>query len=231
MEPGDRVEGIEFAIAPVAPRRRRVDLAAIGAVVVALGVVVAALKPWAEPSSALTDAASAPPAPTAAVVVSAEAPTSPDRMFAVIDAHDAWGVRAIVRGSSSVDGPAASPYAERWTAAEERAGGDRLAVLDTGERSVLALGVTVPGFVSPRDVQVWRPADDGSWEVLDVAHVAQSAPGGAMLLEPPTDPVTGSDIWPAGAYRIELRIGTRTSTIDLRLPGRFERIPEPPTAG
>ena len=100
-----------------------------------------------------------------------------------------------------------------------------MAVLPTTDEVVLALGVTSPGFVRPRDVVLWRVGGDGTWQDTGAERIAQGEPGGAVLLEPATGPALRGDTWPAGAYRIELRLGTGVRVIDLRLPGRFERIP------
>jgi hypothetical protein len=241
VDPEDDHGGIEFSPAPLTAERRRVDRVAVVGLAVALGLILAVAKPWAAPPSPdvrapASAAASITAGPTSRPAMPGEAPSppaspTPASILAAIQPHDAWGVRAITRSASVAGGPDRSEVRERWTPALERDDGTRLAVLPTSEEVVLALGVTSPGFVRPRDVVLWRVGADGIWQETGAELIAQGEPGGAVLLEPATGPALRGDTWPAGAYRIELRLGSGVRVIDLRLPGRFERIPEPPPAG
>jgi hypothetical protein len=239
VDPEDDHGGIEFSPAPLTAKRRRVDRVAIVGLAVGFGLILAVAKPWVAPPSSDVPG-SAPPAasidPTVRPATLGEAPAPPARptsatILAAIEPHDAWGVRAIIRSASGAGGPDRTEVRERWTPANEREDGSRMAVLPTTDEVVLALGVTSPGFVRPRDVVLWRVGGDGTWQDTGAERIAQGEPGGAVLLEPATGPALRGDTWPAGAYRIELRLGTDVRVIDLRLPGRFERIPLPPPAG
>lgn len=241
MDPEDDHGGIEFSPAPLTAERRRVDRVAVVGLAVGIGLILAVAKPWTGPPSpavrvSAPEAASIAAGPTLRPVTSdgAQSPlarTTPATILAAIQPHDAWGVRAITRSASGPADPDRSEVRERWTPALERDDGTRLAVLPTSEEVVLALGVTSPGFVRPRDVVLWRVGADGIWLETGAELIAQGEPGGAVLLEPATGPALRGDTWPAGAYRIELRLGSGVRVIDLRLPGRFERITEPPPAG
>ena len=240
MDPEERQGGIEFDPIPLGPRARRIDPVGLAAIVIVLGLVAAVVKPWAGTSSvALVQASPTPNASVGRAVASASPSPpasrhqhfvpSPAKILAAIDPHDAWGVRAVVRGPAGPGNPDGPEYTERWARAVENADGSRLALLGSGDESVVALGVTTPTSERPIDIQVWRSTATGGWEWLDVQLLASGSPDGVLLLEPPSNDQVARETWPAGAYRMELVGGTQAGIIDVRLPGRFDRIPQPPT--
>jgi hypothetical protein len=237
VDPKEPPEGIAFDPVRLGPARRRVDRVGLVAIVIGLGLVAAVAKPWAgAPSPAVVQASpswdasvarSAAPAPP-----SVPAPriqqfvASRAKILGAIDPHDAWGVRAVVRGQAGPGNPNGPEYTERWARAVKRPDGSRLALLGTGDESVVALGVTAPAAETPVDIRVWRPTEAGDWESLDVRSLADTT--GDVLLGPPPGDRLALETWPAGAYRIELLVGARSAVIDVRLPGRFDRVPQPP---
>jgi hypothetical protein len=147
-EPGSA----EFEPTPLTPRRRRVDPAVIGALVVVAAVGLAVLKPWASPvpddtavrstptgSGAIGDAATALPAPSRSAAAAAIDPTPPIPWSLAADAlepHDAS------RSSPSADtgGPGPSDASgtglvERWTELETGTDGKETALLSTADRA------------------------------------------------------------------------------------------------
>ncbi len=240
-EPGSA----EFEPTPLTPRRRRVDPAVIGALVVVAGIGLAVLKPWVSPvpesqaaratppgSGAIGDVATAVPAPSrssAPAVIDSTPPIPWSIASEALEPHDAWGVRAIVRGRETGsgtpgDGPGAG-LVERWTELETATGGMETALLSTADQGVLALGLTFPPDELPVDVRIFRETERG-WQWLDAEPIGVSPAVGAFLFAPPRIGGVVRSTWPTGAYRIEVLEGDTVRTIDVDLPDRFEVVPQ-----
>jgi hypothetical protein len=143
----------------------------------------------------------------------------------VLRGHDAWGVRAVVRDpepdarSDPATDPPGSGLVERWAAPDTPSPGDDVAVLPTGGRQVLAVGVTFPPDQMPLDARIWRArGDDRGWEWLDARPLDPTPSLGAMLFAPPRTVDGYLPAWPAGRYRIDLLVGGSVRSIHADLP-------------
>lgn len=241
----------EFEPAPLAPRRRRVDPVSIGALVVAIGILAAIVKPWdardgdpgiaTAPSSSAGIGSPSTSAPSGDPAGSAGAATAPPvssppigwgRAAEAIVPHDRWGVRAIVLDPEpdATGSPHPGPVlVERWEPAEAAADALARVQLGTADQGVLALGVTFPPDELPLDIRVWRDTDAG-WVWLDTPRIGSSPAFGGQLLGPPRVDGIGLPTWPTGPYRIEVLSGDGIRRIDLDLPDRFEDVPDPTAA-
>lgn len=240
-EPGSA----EFEPTPLTPRRRRVDPAVIGVVVVAAAIGLAVLKPWAPPSpgatvasaaasgsGAIGDAATAVPTPGssgAAATIESTPPITWTFAAAALEPHAVWGVRAVVRGrqtgsGSPGDGPGTG-LVERWAELEVASDGTETALLPTADQGVLALGLTFPSDELPLDVRIFRETARG-WRWLDSEPIGTSPAAGAFLFAPPRIGGAVRPTWPTGAYRIEVLVGDTIRRLDVDLPDRFEVVPD-----
>jgi hypothetical protein len=241
-----------FDPAPLAPRRRRLDPVAIGALVVVLGIVAAVLKPW--DAREVADDAAAVPAETAEVGAPATGgpdPAQPSRAPAAerpepalsvppitwpraataVRPHDAWGVLAVVRvprgdTTQSSDDPAAG-FAERWTEVDVAPDGDERALLSTADLGVYALGVTYPLGDLPLDIRISVRTGDG-WRWLDAPAIGASTAFGAYLFGPPRLDEVALPRWLPGTYRIDVLTGGGIRRIRAYLPNRYEDVPRTP---
>ncbi len=203
------------------------------------------LKPWASPvpddiaaratatgSGAIGDAATALPAPSrpsAPVVIDSTPPIPWSFVADALEPHDAWGVRAIVRGrqtgsGSPGDGPGTG-LVERWSELETATDGRETALLPTADQGVLALGLTFPADELPLDVRIFRETERG-WQWLDSEPIGTSPAVGAFVYAPPRIGGAIRPTWPTGAYRIEVLVGDSIRRLDVDLPDRFEVVPE-----
>ncbi len=234
-----------FEPTPLTPRRRRVDPALIGALVVVAGIGLAVLKPWASPgpddtaaratatsSGAIGDSATAMPAPSrssAPAVIDSTPPIPWSFAAEALEPHGGWGVRAIVRGrqtgsGSPGDGPGTG-LVERWAEPESAADGTATALLPTADQGVLALGITFPADELPLDVRIFRDTERG-WQWLDTEPIGPSPAVGAFLFAPPRIGGAVRPNWPTGAYRIEVLVGETIRRLDVDVPDRFEVVPQ-----
>lgn len=143
----------------------------------------------------------------------------------VLHGHDAWGVRVVVRdpepdaaSDPSTEAPGGG-LVERWAAPDTPSPGDDVAVLPTGGRQVLAVGVTFPADQLPLDARIWRArGDDRGWEWLDARPLDLTPSLGAMLFAPPRTVDGYLPAWPSGRYRIDLLVGGSVRSIHADLP-------------
>lgn len=160
--------------------------------------------------------ASDPPIPAAAIA--ARPALAWSDLETVVGQHDAWGIQAILRA------PGRTTITERWSPVRERPDDDPLAVLQPGDRSVVALGVTYPVGHAPLDVRVWRRSSTGTLYWMDARAIARDpAQGGLVFVPPPSDP--GAPAWGAGEYRLDLLLGSGDiQRIDVAIPDRYENV-------
>jgi hypothetical protein len=160
--------------------------------------------------------------------------------------HESWGIRALV-DSPNLDGgirPIHATLTERWEVAApaiDGALGSSLAgrgavseavLLPTDGERVRVIGITAPAGRTPLDVRVWwlRPGEPPRW--LDARPVDPDVPGSHILLLPPRRADGSADRWPAGAYRLDVLLGSAITQFTVVLPpgeGRFglRDVPDP----
>ena len=169
-----------------------------------------------------------------------------DEVAPALTAHDTWGIRALV-DSPNLDGgirPIHATLTERWEAAApaiDGALGSSLAsrgavseavLLPTAGERVRVIGVTAPAGRTPLDLRVWwlRPGEPPRW--LDARPVDPDVSGSHLLLLPPRRPDGTAERWPAGAYRLDVLLGSAITQFTVVLPpgeGRFglRDVPDP----
>ncbi len=220
---------VEFEPVKLGPRRRRVDPVAIGALVVAIGLVAAVFKPWdagaaaeVTPGPSGLDELSGPRS-TAAVALpriltlGTTLLPSWEEIRTVVRPHDAWGIRAIVMKPSA---------AERWYPLlndsediEERVD------VDPDDGSVVGLGITFPAAHTPLDTRIWLVHRNGL-EWVDAQAINPDPSGGAFLYRPRN--LGGlARSWGAGTYRIDVLVEGEVRRFGVTIPNRFSIVPDP----
>ena len=193
---------VEFEPVRLGRRGRRLDPVWAAAIVVALGLVAAVLKPWgggdpgvAGPAQVAADASPAPvgssdltgPHATASIALprviraSSASGISWPELEPILQLHEAWGVRAIVvqpLADTPVD--TRQRLVERWYPLPAEGDSERATRVDSNDRAILALGLTFPPAHTPLDVRVWRQTDTGlDW--VDIEAVDAIPSRGAFL--------------------------------------------------
>lgn len=205
----------------------------------AIGVAIA--KPWersvALPGPAASEAAivAADPSPTRPPVRSARPESSPPDWTDVAGAaapHEGWGVSAIVvvrRASSGIPvSPLAPRYLERWSPSEDDSSGNATVYLNHDDRSIAALGVTVPDGVRASAVWVWRLHADDELEWIDATRIDDEAAIGApLLVRVPLADEGAARPWDAGRYRVDVLTRDGIHRISVLIPNRFGNVPRP----
>ena len=241
---GREPESAEFAPERLSTgSRRRLDPLAIGAIVVVAGLGLAVVKPWGATSESAVATASAPaevaetaPAttdaptvPKPAVTGRQEGPiglTAPLLSWATADAalrdHDAWGIRTLI-ADPDPDPAAATTEAqvvERWTEIRADRSPTKAIHLLSGDRAILAIGLTFPHDQAPLDTRLWREVEDG-WEWLATDALDETDLQGSWLFAPPK--VGGGYLatWPPGRYRAEWLGPSGIQQVTFRIAGRF----------
>lgn len=216
--------------------RRRVAGGATGIAVLAMVAAAVALPvgPLGPSRSGgpTTPAASAgsPSASAAAPAGSAAPLLHPVRVATGIRYRDGWGIRALTVADDSPPATAESPamLQEFWTRIPWL---DAAGVADTGpvttlpgpltfqtgDRPVLAIGITSPDRKVPLDARVWR-VRGGDVPQRIVPQVMTAEPGRTIWL-PTTPKGEALSAWPPGLYRIDLIVARRIVRVSLRVPG------------
>ena len=244
---------VEFEPVKLGPRRRRLDPVAIGALIVVLGVVAAVLKPWnagagsslpgasggdaiGETSSPVAPASPSGPPSTAApvapraITASTASLASWDKVRAVVRAHDAWGVRAIVGRPSALLGTAGDlRFDEIWNAVPDQATGVPTIDIEPNDQTVVAIGITFPASHTPLDARIWLVHPD-RLEWVDTQPMDSRPAGGAFLYRVANGDGSVQN-WAAGRYRVDVLVDGSVRRFGFTLPNRFEIVPdgsEPP---
>ncbi|MDH4141144.1 MAG: hypothetical protein OEV61_00890 [Chloroflexota bacterium] len=207
----------DLETAPIRPpdRRRRPDPALVGALVVAVAVLVAIIKPWdagpvASERSPRPSVAVASPGPT----VPSRDPSSPRVANAILEAlevHHAWGIRVLTQGSGTLD------FVERWHSAEPTDEAQVAPLVVSLVPSIAAIGITSPSGTTPLDVRAWARGHDGQWHRLDVRRFASDRPAADLLFAPPVVDGATLPVWPSGRYRFDLLMGGYVARMDLSI--------------
>lgn len=224
-------------------RRRRVDPAIVGIVVVGIALAAAVVKPWEGvprapvPSSAALEPSVAPSrsvSPTQAARPSRPVPARPPtwaELAPAVTIHDAWGVRAFLRGNQGTVGtPGALRYLERWVPITLGSDGREAATIERDEGSIVVLGVTVPLDEVAQDVRIWRVRHDDRLEWVDARQVDGLVDGSFLYVRPG---IAGSSYepWEAGEYRIDVLLDDEIRRIGVGVTGRFGDVPPPGDPG
>ena len=246
---------VEFEPVKIGQPRRRLDAVSIGAVVVAIALAAAILKPWnvgseagdagaaaeasAQPAGSTAGTASLTgPHSTAEVALprilrsgSASSPTWAD-IEPVVRRHEDWGIRAIVIKSSTDAAPSASGsasanqrFAERWIPLTFDAV-EPSAYVDSSDRSIVALGITFPTSHTPLDVRIWRVGSAGL-EWVDTAALDSLPSGGGFLYARPGIVGGSTQAWAAGTYRVDVLVDGSIRRFGVTIPDRFSNVPAP----
>ena len=165
---------VDFDPVKIGPRPRRIDPVRAVILVVAVGLAVAIVKPWAigEPSD------TPPPSLAAAAPRSRRAcrrrparprerpgpplrpayrPPTWDEVEPVIEAHDAWGVRAILLARRQNLGSGPDPrFKELWSRTSPNSSTVEIARVARDDEAIVALGITFPSDIEPLDMRIWR---------------------------------------------------------------------------
>ena len=226
-----------FEAQPLGPKRRRTDPVTAVVAVIVLGIGLAVAKPWGgddraarspapgiagQPSESLT----APPTATPRVAQA----VAWRQVAGVVTPRGRWGIRAIVdtgrpAAGSAAEDAAASRLAERWRPITEGVGSFGVMKIETGDRPVVALGITFPPDRLPLDIRVWQATGDGGWAWAAAAPLDATPAFGGLLLGPPM--LRGEQLphWPAGRYRIDVLAGDAILHHVVGIPSRFDRVP------
>ena len=231
---------VDFEPARLGGRRRRVDPVLVGVAVVGIALVAAVVKPWEAippapaPSIAVVTPSIAPspspsPTPTARPTLPPAAlPPSWDDIASVVTAHDAWGVRAILRGSRGTDdAPAPGRYLEDWAPTRTASDGRETAIVERDDGSVVGLGVTVPRAEIAQDVRIWRVRADDRLEWVDARQIASGPVGDQFLYLQPGPSGSVYQAWEPGEYRIDVLVEGGIRRISVGVTGRFGVVPAP----
>ena len=232
---------VDFEPVRLDARRRRVDPVAVGAVIVAIALVVSVVKPWGdaailatvgdasiEPGAqAASDSASPPSSAALPRVITARAESSPTwaQLGPVVRRHEAWGIRAVVRADGR--------YAERWFEFPSGGTATPTMVVEVGDRSVVALGITFPPSQTPLDVRIWRKTSRGfAW--VDIEALDPVPSGGAFLYARPGIDDGPRLAWASGTYRVDVLVDGSVRRFGVSIVDRFSNIPpgsQRPTLG
>jgi len=211
----------------------------LGVAVMAVALVAAIAKPWEAAPTAPR------PAPSLVAVTAPEqastpspapriTPSAPDwlEITSVVTAHHDWGVTAVLAGLPGGTGLQVSPqgrrYAERWTGTSTDSAGVDFAYVDRDDRSIAALGVTVPSGEIPRSVRIWRLHQGNELEWMNAARIDDlAASPGPLLVRMPLIDGVASAPWDAGQYRVDVLTSNGIHRISVFIPNRFGSVPRP----
>lgn len=225
-EPRDPHQPIDFVPVRIGAPRRAFDPLAIGAAVVAIGLLVAIVKPWGGAatagSSASSDVSSPPastavggtPLPTAiALLGEPDSSASAVAILAALRPRDAWGVRVVVpRSAASGIGGALT---ERWR--ERSSGESDRSVRFQVEEPILALGVTTPPDAAALAIRAWKLQSDGTWRWLDARRPNSDRPAADLVLLPPSEVGVPFESWSAGRYRLDVLLGSTIERLEVSI--------------
>ena len=155
----------------------------------------------------------APPVPTALTWADVARAHLPIRSFSVDVVSVDW-----TASTGSVGYPV---YAEGRHAPST----DGPTVLDTGGRSIVALGVDPADASVAQDVRIYRVLRDGELGWVDANPVGGGEVGGPLALAIPDEALA----FPAGRYRVDALVDGAIRRVDVAIPGLDGTVP-PPTS-
>ena len=239
---------VEFEPVRLGRRNRRFDPVAVAAIVVAVGLVAAVLKPWDGEATVAAGSSPAAIADGSPAPVASNAPAEPQASAAValprvirastastlswpaiepiLHRHETWGIRAIVV-QPLADTPlnARQRFVERWYPLAADGDDARTLRVDSNDRSIFALGLTFPPAHTPLDVRIWRETGGGlDW--VDTESVDPIPSGGAFLYVRPGLVGGLQRPWEPGTYRIDVLVDGSIRRFGMAIPGRFSIVPE-----
>ena len=233
---------VEFDPVPLGRPRRRTRPVVIVVIAILFGLALAVLKPWdrlpsdseavavasasavaspdvastAGPSAApVTSMATPPPVTTALTWTNVARAHFPVRSFSVDVVSVDWSA-----STGSVGYPV---YAEGRHAPSP----EGPTVLDTGGRSIVALGVDPADGSVVRDVRIYRVRADGGLEWVDANPVGGAEAGGPLALAIPDAAIA----FPAGRYRVDALVDGAIRRVDVAIPGLDGTVPAPGDPG
>ena len=150
-------------------------------------------------------------------------------LASVVEAHDEWGIRVVVRAANRTATGSKAMYQERWVGVDAARSDGSSTIVLSGARSAVALGVTFPPGRVPLDVRISSRTAHETWRWLDARPVGRSPGEGGLIFTPPvSDP--GSSAWGAGEYRIDALLdGGTVRRFEVDIPDRYENV-RPSTA-
>jgi hypothetical protein len=220
----------------------------VGVVVLVVALAAAVVKPWesggpaaagvgpsfvAVAATAPASGGTAPPiasarprATLAPTVPATPPPTWAD--FGPVANHDALGIMAILVSQGAFLGQPAPPrYAERWGPWTPGAADGEIAVVQSDDQAIVALGVTVPTGQVPQDLRIWHARGDGELEWVDAHAILGGPKDGALLFARPGVAGSAFTSWAAGRYRVDLLVDGAVERIAIVVPDRFGNDPVP----
>lgn len=225
-EPRDPHQPVDFVPVRIGAPRRVTDPLAIGAAVVALGLLVAIVKPWGEASTPGAPAAVTSPVPRASSVdVSSPVPSAFDvlsasdssasavAILAALQPRDAWGVRIVVAGSAGLG--RGGTLIERWR--ERSRGEPDRSIRFQVDAPIVALGVTAPADAAALAIRVWKLQSNGTWRWLDARRPNSVRPAADLVLLPPREVDVPSVSWSSGRYRLDVLLGSTIERLEVSL--------------
>lgn len=222
-EPRDPHQPVDFVPVRIGGPRRALDPLAIGAAMVAIGLLVAIVKPWGDvPAiSASPAVAAASPGsvggstpPTAVALLTASDSTATAvAILAALQPRDDWGVRIVVADSADLGRGGA--LTERW---RERSNGepDR-SIRFQVDAPILALGITTPSDQAPLAIRIWRLQGDGTWRWVDARRPESDRPAADLVLLPPREVGARLVSWPSGRYRLDVLLGSTIERLEVSI--------------
>ena len=160
---------VEFDPVPLGRPRRRLDPLVIVVVLVFAGLGLAVLKPWERRDDT----------PNGIAAASASAAALTDTLGS--DAPGALRIDVVtVDRSASVETGGHPIFAAEYRTPTS----DGPTILETGSRSIVALGVAPRADGVVRDVRISQIRADGSLDPLEAAPIGGVAAGGAVVLAP-----------------------------------------------
>lgn len=223
-EPRDPHQPVDFVPVRIGGPRRALDPMAVGAAIVAIGLLAAIVKPWGEvpaigtpPAIAASPRASGPVGgsalPTAVALSGPDSSATAVMILAALEQHDDWGVRIVVPESSGQDRN--GPLAERWRGRSN--GEPDRSVRFQVDAPIVALGITTPPDQAALAIRVWKLQGDGTWRWIEARRPNSDRPAADLVLLPPRDDDVPIGTWPSGRYRLDVLLGSSIERLEVSI--------------
>ena len=211
--------------------------------VVVVGLTVAIVKPWAIGGSsdgpprslvaALPSIASSVPttpaiAPPGRPVLAAGVPAPTwAEVEPVIEAHDVWGIRAILLARRQNLGSGPDPkFKELWSKTSPDSSIVDIARIARHDEAVMGLGITFPPEIEPLDMRIWRLHANEHLEWIDARPLAPADRDGSFTFVR-SDSTDAAEAWLAGHYRVDLLAADQVHSVAVQIPDRSGIVPAP----